>query len=220
MRILLFGPPGVGKGTHAKRLGRELGVPHVATGDLLRDVIASGTELGQQADAFMRRGDLVPDATVVGILEQRLALPDAQNGYMLDGFPRTLSQARSFAATLSQHGRVIDHVLCFDAPEETLVNRISGRLSCPTCGATYNRFYRPPRAQGLCDQCGAVLTHRTDDNEETVRRRLHEYRAKTAPVIAFFGQQGWPVHSIDSDGEVEVVFTRARTAMGRARGVA
>jgi adenylate kinase len=215
MRILLFGPPGVGKGTHAKRLARELGVPHVATGDLLREVIASGSDLGRQAAALMGRGELVPDEAVVEILEQRLEEPDAAGGYLLDGFPRTLPQAEALERKLTGHGVRIDAVLCFDAPEDMLVNRIAGRLSCPSCGSAYNRFYRPPRAEGLCDQCGAVLTHRADDNETTVRRRLHEYRAKTAPVIAFFRTRQWPISEIDAVGEVDEIFGRVRRAMAR-----
>jgi adenylate kinase len=213
-RLLIFGPPAAGKGTHAKRLAGELRIPHIATGDMLRKAIQEGTQFGQHADGFIRRGELVPDELVMALLQERLAKPDAGGGFLLDGFPRTISQARALDARMGEQDQGIDAVLALDAPEEVLVKRISGRQICASCGAVFNRFYRASRVAGQCDDCDGVLTQRSDDGEAAVRQRLEQYRAKTTPVLAFFGAAQWPVHVIDSVGDVEEIYGRLRQAVG------
>jgi adenylate kinase len=213
-RLLIFGPPAAGKGTHAKRLAGELRIPHIATGDMLRRAIQEGTQFGQHADAYIRRGELVPDELVMALLQERLAKPDAAGGFLMDGFPRTISQARALDARMGEQDESIDAVLALDAPEEVLVKRISGRQICAGCGAVFNRFYRPTRDQGRCDDCGEALTQRSDDGEEAVRQRLEQYRAKTTPVLAFFGAAQWPVHVIQSVGDVEEIYGQLRRAVG------
>ena len=213
-RLLIFGPPAAGKGTHAKRLASELRIPHIATGDMLRNAIKEGTPFGQYADAFIRRGELVPDELVMALLQERLAKPDAGAGFLLDGFPRTISQARALDARMGEQDESIDAVLALDAPVEVLVKRISGRQLCEGCGAVFNRFFRPVRTEGRCDDCGGSLSQRSDDSEAAVRQRLEQYRAKTAPVLAFFGAAQWPVHVIDSVGDIEEIYGRLRRAVG------
>lgn len=211
----MFGPPGAGKGTHAKRLARDLGIPHVSTGEILRDALAHGTPADRGVDEAMRRGELVPDEVVLSVVEDRLARPDARAGYLLDGFPRTLPQARALASALERDSARIDGVLSLDTPEEVLVQRLAGRLVCSRCQSTFNRFFRPPAREGICDACGGALGTRPDDEETAVRRRLVEYRARTEPVMQFFRDEGWPVHSISNAGTVEDVYHHVRAA---ARG--
>lgn len=213
-RLLIFGPPGAGKGTHAKRLAADLGIPHVATGELLRQAIGQGTEAGRRADEYIRRGELVPDELVESLLAERLARSDAREGYLLDGFPRTVSQARALQELLGHGAGRVDGVLCLEAPEETLVKRIAGRTTCTRCQAVYNRFFHPPQEAGVCDACGAALAARTDDREDAVRRRLAEYRSKTSAVLELFRGLRWPIVSVASTGEVGEVYGRIRAAMG------
>jgi adenylate kinase len=213
-RLLIFGPPAAGKGTHAKRLAGELRIPHIATGDMLRKAIDEGTQFGQHADSYIRRGELVPDELVMALLQERLAKPDASAGFLLDGFPRTISQARALDARMGEQDQAIDAVLALDAPVEVLVQRISGREICGSCGAVFNRFFRPARTPGRCDDCDGALGRRADDGEAAVRQRLEQYRAKTTPVLAFFGAAQWPVHMIDSVGDVDQVYGRLRRAVG------
>jgi len=213
-RLLIFGPPAAGKGTHAKRLAGELLIPHIATGDMLRKAIHEGTPFGRHADSYIQRGELVPDELVMALLQERLAKPDAAGGFLLDGFPRTISQARALDARMGEQDQGIDAVLALEAPVEVLVRRISGRQICAGCGAVFNRFFRPARAQGQCDDCGGPLTQRSDDAEAAVRQRLEQYRAVTAPLLAFFGAAQWPVHVIDSVGEVDEIYGRLRRAVG------
>jgi adenylate kinase len=213
-RLLIFGPPAAGKGTHAKRLAGELRIPHIATGDMLRKAIEEGTRFGRHADEFIRRGQLVPDELVMALLQERLAKPDAAAGFLLDGFPRTISQARALDARMGEQDQDITAVLALDAPEEVLVKRISGRQICPACGGVFNRFYRPSKVEGRCDDCDGALTQRSDDGEAAVRQRLEQYRAKTAPVLAFFDAARWPVHVIESVGEVDEIYQRLRRAVG------
>jgi adenylate kinase len=213
-RLLIFGPPAAGKGTHAKRLAGELRIPHIATGDMLRKAIQEGTQFGRHADAFIRRGELVPDELVMALLQERFAKPDAAGGFLLDGFPRTISQAHALDARMGEQDQSIDAVLALDAPVEVLVKRISGRQICGSCGAVFNRFFRPTREDGRCDDCGSALALRSDDDEVAVRQRLEQYRAVTAPLLAFFGAAQWPVHVVDSVGDVEDIYGRLRAAVG------
>jgi adenylate kinase len=221
-RLLVFGPPGVGKGTHSRRLASDLGIPHLSTGDLLRRAIAEGSSLGQRAAVHMNAGALVPDEVAYAVLEQRLAWPDTAGGYLLDGFPRNLDQARVFdrlaglpsvpsvQSPLDPAGG--DAVLALDAPEPVLVERLTGRQTCSACAATFNRATNPARLEGHCDACGGRLITRPDDQPETVRRRLQAYQAATAPVLGFLAQKGWPVRAVPSVGEVNDVYGRILAA--------
>jgi adenylate kinase len=210
-RLLIFGPPAAGKGTHAKRLARDLKIPHIATGDILRKEIQSETPLGRQAAGTIGRGDLVPDEVVVALVQDRLNAPEAKNGYLLDGFPRTLPQAQALQRLMPDG---VDVVLSLEAPEEVLVNRIAGRSICSGCQAVYHRYFRRPQVAGRCDICQATLVQRADDAESSVRRRLEQYRAKTAPVLAFFAAEHWPVRVVESVGPVDEIYDRLRGVVG------
>jgi adenylate kinase len=214
-RLLLFGPPGVGKGTHSRRLASDLGVPHISTGDLFRQAMQQGTELGRRAAAFMNGGSLVSDEVAIEALAQRLEQPDAAQGYLLDGFPRTVAQAVALEQRMARAGVGIDAVLALQAPEEVLVERLAGRFTCLACGASFNVNSRPPQVADRCDACGGKLHQRADDSEATVRHRLHEYTAKTTPVLAHLAGQGWPVRAIDSVGPVEEIYQRICAAVGQ-----
>ena len=214
-RLLVFGPPGVGKGTHSRRLAVDLGIPHVATGDLLRQAGGGNgrTQLGQQAGELMRRGELVPDTLAVAILEERLARPDAAAGFLLDGFPRTLPQAEVLVQRLTGAAAAGDAVLSLEAPEALLVERLSGRETCAGCAAVFNRFLRPASVEGVCDQCGGKLVQRVDDTREAALRRLASHHAKTEPVLTYLGAQGWPVRTVSTVGDVDQVYGRIREAV-------
>jgi adenylate kinase len=209
-RLLVFGYPGVGKGTHSRRLARDLSIPHIATGDMLRAAIAAGSPLGQQAQSHMNGGNLVPDDVAVALLAERLAQPDAADGYLLDGFPRTVPQAEALVTRLSAGAPGV--VLSLEAPEALLVERLLGRQTCPACGATFNRASGGTRQPDRCDACGGALAVRPDDQEPTVRRRLAVHLAKTAPVLSYLGQQGWPIRHVSSVGNVDEVYGRMRAA--------
>jgi adenylate kinase len=210
-RLLIFGPPAAGKGTHARRLARDLKIPHIATGDILRKEIQRETPLGQKAAGTIGRGELVPDDVVVTLVQDRLAAPEAQEGYLLDGYPRTLVQAQALQRMMPDG---VDVVLCLEAPEEVLVNRIAGRWICSRCQTGYHRYYRRPQVAGQCDLCAGALIQRADDAESSVRRRLEQYRAKTAPVLAFFAAEHWPVRFVESVGSVDEIYDRVRGAVG------
>ncbi len=210
-RLLIFGPPGAGKGTHAKRLAHDLGVPHIATGEMLRGAIASKTPLGAKAEAYIRRGELVPDELVVSLLRARIA---DESGWLLDGFPRTVPQAKALATMLDESDVKLDGMLSMDAPEELLLNRIAGRRTCDGCQAVWNEFYRPPAKTGVCDDCGGNLSHRPDDEEHAVRRRLAEYRTKTSPVLAFFAEKRVPIWTVISTNDVDDVYDHIKKSVG------
>jgi adenylate kinase len=212
MRVVLLGSPGSGKGTHGKRLAASLGVPLIATGDILREAIAEGTRLGQAAQEDVKAGRLVADATVLGIIETRLAQKDAANGFVLDGFPRTTAQADGLAALLGEHR--IDRVVNLVVPAEMVVRRLATRWTCPSCGAIYNTESLPPRVEGICDVCGAKLTERADDRPETVRARLLVYERETAPLVAYYERLGTLRH-VDGSGSPEAVYTAVQRALGR-----
>jgi adenylate kinase len=179
---------------------------------MFRDAIASGTELGLRAAEHMTGGDLVPDDIAVAILEQRLSRPDAEHGYLLDGFPRTVNQAEMLEERLAGEGTQLDAVVALEAPEELLVGRLLARMTCAVCGASYNKATRPPTRAGICDACEGELVARNDDEVATVRARLAAYHAKTEPVLTFFEGRGWPVHVIDSVGDFDEVYGRVKSA--------
>lgn len=207
---MFLGPPGAGKGTQAADLARELGLVHLSTGDLLRAAVAEGTELGRAADGHMRAGRLVPDELVLEILRERLGRPDASRGFILDGYPRTEAQA-STLGTLTP----IDLVVWFEVPSGTLVERLSGRWSCPRCGSVYNVVTRPPRTPGRCDRDGAELVQRPDDRPEAVEVRLKVFAQQTAPLLEHYRRVGL-LRTVDGDGPPEVVTGRLRRLLGVA----
>ena len=187
MRIVLLGPPGAGKGTQAQYLTQRLHIPKISTGEMLRDEAERGTPLGQEAKRFTDQGHLVPDNVIIDMVEERLKRPDADNGYLLDGFPRTITQARSFDRALFQQGVRLDGVVDIQVPDEEIVRRISSRLVCPCCHRAYHLIDRPPLREGRCDDDGCELTQRGDDSAETVRERLRVYRQRTEPVLEWYG---------------------------------
>lgn len=188
-RILLLGPPGAGKGTQAAALERRWGVPHISTGDMLRAQVRQRTELGMRAQPYMEAGELVPDEIIVSMVAERLSQPDAQRGYILDGFPRTVAQAEALAAMLPE-GMGIEAAVDLQVPEEEIVRRLSGRLVCPGCEAIYQVDTRPPKREGVCDNCGTALIQREDDRPDAVRRRLEVYRQQTQPLLDYYERKG------------------------------
>jgi adenylate kinase len=192
MNIILLGPPGAGKGTQASKLERERRMVQLSTGDMLRAAVAAGSEIGLRAKAVMDAGELVSDDIVTGILSARLDQSDVEQGFILDGYPRTTAQAESLDALLAAKGKKLDHVIELVVDEDALVDRITGRFSCGKCGEGYHDRYKLPRVPTLCDKCGAEesFKRRPDDNEETVRNRMAEYRAKTAPILPFYEARG------------------------------
>ena len=212
-KLLLFGPPGVGKGTQAVRLAATLRVPHIATGDILRAQLQSHTPLGTLVRGFVESGRLVPDETIVEVVRERLAARDAQDGFILDGFPRTVSQAEALAGILGGNPVNVDAVIVLAAPTEALVQRLSGRRICESCQASYHVIGRPPKVSGRCDACGGNLIQRTDDAEATVRFRQTEYAAKTQPVIDYFERNAWPIRLVDALGDIDQIFGRIYAAI-------
>ncbi len=213
MRIVLLGPPGSGKGTHGKRISECLGVPVVATGDILRQAIQAGTALGKSAEEHVKSGRLVPDETVLGLIETRLGRQDAARGFILDGFPRTVAQAEGLKGLLGE--RRLDRVVNLVVPTEVVVNRLKDRWLCSQCGAIYNTSTAPPRVAGICDKCGGALLQRTDDEPETVRRRLEVYARETAPLVAYYEREG-VLRNVDASGPAEDVFAAVQRAIGKA----
>ena len=205
MRIVLLGAPGSGKGTQAKLLVDKYHVPQISTGDLLRAAVAANSPLGQRAKAAMESGQLVSDDIVLGIIEERLSQPDAKRGFILDGFPRNIPQAESLDTMLTKLGMPIESALLIDVDFDILLQRLTGRRTCESCGQMYNIYTSPPRLEDRCDKCGGNLRHRADDNEETIGNRLRVYEAQTAPLIEYFRRQG-KLHTINGIGEIDEIF--------------
>jgi adenylate kinase len=208
----MIGPPGAGKGTQAKRLERRDGVPQISTGDMLRDAEAAGTALGREAARYMLDGRLVPDEVVIGIVDERLRAPDAEKGFILDGFPRTVEQARALEAMLGRRGERLDAAIAIEVPEEELVHRLSGRLICRSCGAPFHREGRPPRRPGICDECGGELHQREDDREDRIALRLQKMAKETAPVIDYY-RAAKLLRRIDGRGTEAEVSARIESAL-------
>jgi len=200
VHLILLGLPGAGKGTQAKVLADKHGLLHVSTGDMFREAAAEGTELGKRAQEYMSRGELVPDEVTIGMLLERVARPDAEAGVMLDGFPRTIPQAEALDEALAQRGSGIEAVLYIQVPEDLLMARLTGRWSCPQCGAIYHQLTSPPKAAGVCDACGSKLTQRADDQPDTVAKRLETNRAWTEALASYYELQG-KLHGVDGTGE-------------------
>jgi adenylate kinase len=188
--VILLGGPGAGKGTQAERIVADFELPHISTGEMLRASVAKGTRMGLEAQKYMESGALVPDEVVIGVVRERLAEPDAGDGFLLDGFPRTIPQAEQLDAMLAEAGRAITHVVLIDVPADELVQRIAGRRSCAGCGKLYNVTFDPPKVDGVCDVCGRELVQRADDNEDTVRNRIGVYEDQTAPLIGYYTERG------------------------------
>lgn len=212
MHIILMGPPGAGKGTQAALLATQQSIPHISTGDIFRANLQQGTPLGLEAKKFMDAGKYVPDELTNAIVKDRLAQPDCQKGFILDGFPRTADQAAALELMLQDLGLKLDAVVNIQVPDELLVERAEGRRVCKACGATYHVKFNPPKAAGVCDKCGGELYQRSDDNAEKVAVRLQEYHGKTAPVLAFYTEKGL-VQAVDGNQSMEAVTAAIVTAV-------
>ena len=205
MRIVLLGAPGSGKGTQAKLLSEKFKIPQIATGDLLRQEVSARSDLGNRAKAAMDAGELVSDQVVLGIIQSRLTKPDARTGFVLDGFPRNIPQAQELDAMLARLGKPLQLAVLVDVDRAVLMKRLTGRRGCTSCGAIYNIYFSPPRVPGKCDKCGSVLQHRSDDNEEAVRRRLEVYETQSAPLVSYYKAQG-KLRTVRGIGSVNDIF--------------
>lgn len=212
MNLIIFGPPGAGKGTVAKQVTEGAGVPHISTGDMLRAAVAEGSELGRRVKSVLDAGALVSDDLIIELVRDRLGRPDAAGGWLLDGFPRTMPQAEALAQLLAELGRKIDLVIMVTVPDETIVERLAGRRVCLGCGATYHMTYSPPQTEGKCDACGGQVVQREDDQPETVRRRLATYAEQTAPLVDYYERQG-VLQRFDNSGSPEQTVARVRQAL-------
>ena len=213
MKIIMLGAPGAGKGTQAKKIAAKYQIPHISTGDIFRANIKNGTELGKKAKTYMDQGLLVPDELVVDLVADRVKQGDCKNGYVLDGFPRTIPQAESLEKALAERGQKIDFALNVDVPDENIVKRMGGRRACITCGATYHIQFAPPKKDGVCDKCGSELVLRDDDKPETVQKRLAVYHEQTKPLIGYYEQTGI-LATVDGTQEMDQVFNSIETILG------
>lgn len=213
MKIIMLGAPGAGKGTQAKMIADKYGIPHISTGDIFRANIKEGTELGKKAKGYMDAGELVPDELVVDLVVDRLGWDDAKNGYVLDGFPRTIPQAEALTKALAENGEKIDHAVDIEVPDESIIERMSGRRACLSCGATYHIITIPPKKEGVCDKCGEALVLRDDDKPETVANRLNVYHEQTQPLIEYYTNEGC-LAEVDGTMEMNDVFNAIADILG------
>ena len=205
MKIIMLGAPGAGKGTQAKKIAAKYSIPHISTGDIFRANIKNGTELGLKAKSYMDAGGLVPDEITIGMLLDRIHQADCENGYVLDGFPRTIPQAESLTEALKKNGEAIDFAVNVDVPDENIITRMSGRRACLNCGATYHIVYNAPKKENVCDACGQELVLRDDDKPETVKKRLDVYHDQTQPLIDYYKNEG-VLAEVDGTLDMEDVF--------------
>jgi len=213
MNIVLLGPPGSGKGTQAKMIAEKYGVVHISTGDILRENVRGGTDLGKEAKTYMDAGKLVPDELLINIIKDRLAKPDVAGGYMLDGYPRTTPQAEAMDKILPELGQKIDVVVNIDVPDDELVKRLGGRRMCQ-CGVSYHLKFNPPKKEGVCDVCGGELYHRDDDQEEAILNRLEVYKTQTQPLIDYYNKAGI-IADINGAGEISEIFGEISTSLDK-----
>ena len=209
MKIIMLGAPGAGKGTQAKMIASEYQIPHISTGDIFRSNIKNGTELGKKAKEYMDQGLLVPDSLTCDLVVDRIAQDDAKNGYVLDGFPRTIPQAEALTEALKARGEAIDYAIDIEVPDESIVTRMSGRRACLGCGATYHIKYNPPKAENVCDTCGCELVLRDDDKPETVQKRLDVYHEQTQPLIDYYTKAG-VLKELDGTQDIDVIFEQIK----------
>jgi adenylate kinase len=214
MNLVLLGPPGAGKGTQAAKIIEKYGIPHISTGDILRSNIKEGTLFGKKAKEYMDKGELVPDSLVIEIAKERLDRDDCREGFLLDGFPRTVTQAKALDDHLAVKDKKIDHVLDIKVEKEELISRLTGRRVCRNCGATYHAVNIPPKEEGICDICGGELYQRADDNRETVENRIEVYKTQTAPLIDYYEKQGNIKHFDGSIG-LENLFAQISEILGQ-----
>lgn len=213
MKIIMLGAPGAGKGTQAKKIAAKYEIPHISTGDIFRANIKEGTELGTRAKAYMDKGELVPDELTCDLVVDRISKPDAANGYVLDGFPRTIPQAEALTRALKERGEKIDFAVNVEVPDENIVRRMGGRRACLKCGATYHVEYNPPKQENVCDVCQGELVLRDDDKPETVQKRLSVYHAQTQPLIEYYQAQG-VLAEVDGTQDIDVVFRNITEILG------
>jgi len=213
MKIVMLGAPGAGKGTQAKKIAEKYQIPHISTGDIFRANIKGGTELGMQAKSYIDQGQLVPDEITIGMLLNRIKEEDCKNGYVLDGFPRTIPQAESLKKALIALGDQLDYAIDVDVPDEAIISRMAGRRACIACGSTYHIVYNPPKKEQTCDVCGEQLILRDDDKPETVLNRLNVYHEQTRPLIDYYGKEGLLVQ-VDGTQPLDTVFENIETILG------
>ena len=213
MKIIMLGAPGAGKGTQAKKIAAKYGIPHISTGDIFRANIKNGTELGKKAKTYMDQGLLVPDELVVDLVVDRVNQDDCTNGYVLDGFPRTIPQAEALTEALEKMGQKVDFAIDVNVPDENIVKRMGGRRACVTCGATYHMVYAPTKKEGICDTCGGELILRDDDKPETVQKRLNVFHDQTQPLIDYYASQGI-LRTVDGTVDIDDVFRAITEFLG------
>ena len=215
MRIVLLGGPGSGKGTQAKMLTEKYSIPQISTGDIFRAAVKEGTPMGLKAKEYMEKGELVPDDVVVGVVEERLAKPDLDGGFMLDGFPRTLPQAEALDKIMANMSKPIDHAILVNVPDEELMKRLTGRRTCKNseCGKMYHVMFNPPKKEGICDACGGELYQRADDSEATIRERLNVYHDQTAPLVDYYDKKSI-LRKIEGVGPIDGIFAAICTTLG------
>ena len=213
MKIIMLGAPGAGKGTQADKICAKYNIPHISTGDIFRANIKNNTELGQKAKSYMDKGELVPDELVVDLVVDRIKADDCTNGYVLDGFPRTIPQAEALDAVLAAINDKVDYAINVEVPDENIINRMSGRRACVACGATYHIVHIPTKVEGVCDKCGADLILRDDDKPETVKNRLNVYHEQTQPLIDYYTAKN-VLHEVDGTKAMEDVFSSIVSILG------